>query len=176
MKDPPISPTDIAEFAHGLALHLPGDWAADVESHTDPVLRSGLISRVWTPYDARPSLARFGPVTDAVLADANRQALYLLPHRSDRVLVCPLVPGGLHEDFTDRVPAPPCIAVPTIPTRAAWRLRERLLPHYSHAHNEALRVQRAARARPDVPHHTLTPSLPAATPVPVLAAPHRRRA
>ncbi|MFD9630198.1 hypothetical protein [Streptomyces violascens] len=174
-KDPPISPTDIAEFAHGLALHLPGDWAADVESHTDPVLRSGLIGRVWTPYDARPSLARFGPVTDAVLADASGQALYLLPHRTDRVLVCPLVPGALHEDFTDRVLAPPCIAVPAVAARAAWRLRDRLLPHYLHAHNEALRAQRAARACPDVRHRAPAVS-PSAAPVPVPAVPHRRRA
>ncbi|MFD9817504.1 hypothetical protein [Streptomyces violascens] len=131
---------------------------------------------MWTPYDTRPSLARFGPVTDAVLAGPSGQALYLLPHRSDRVLVCPLVPGALHEDFTDRVLAPPCIAVPTVAARAAWRLRERLLPHYLRAHNEALRAQRAARACPDMPRHPFTPSLTAAAPVPAPATQHRRRA
>ncbi|WP_188278869.1 hypothetical protein [Streptomyces sp. CBMA152] len=131
---------------------------------------------MWTPYDARPSLARFNPVTDAVLAGPSGQALYLLPHRTDRVLVCPLVPGSLHEDFTDRVLAPPCIAVPTVPARAAWRLRERLLPHYIHASNEALRAQQAARARPDVPHQPAAPGLPAAAALLAPAAQHRRRA
>ncbi|KOU34659.1 hypothetical protein ADK54_40195 [Streptomyces sp. WM6378] len=92
------------------------------------------------------------------------------------MLVCPLVSGGLHEDFTDRTLAPPCIAVPTIPARAAWRLRERLLPHYTQAHNEALRAQRAARACPDMPHHPCAPSVSAAAAVPVPATQHRRRA
>ncbi|MET9373983.1 hypothetical protein ABZX98_07515 [Streptomyces sp. NPDC002992] len=59
--------------------------------------------------------------------------LYLVEHRRDRVLVCPVVPLGLHEDITDRVPAPPSVAAPLDPARAAWRITDRVLPHYTAA-------------------------------------------
>ncbi|MEU4347019.1 hypothetical protein [Streptomyces sp. NPDC023838] len=159
-KDLSISHVSLAEFAPALARWLPGLWSAGLHHHSGPDHRHARTDRVWTPFDERPSLARFEPVTDAVLTGPNGQGLYLLPHRAERVLVCPLIPDDLHEDITDRMLAPPCITVPASPARAAWRLQDRLLPYYLGALDSARRAQRAARtlAQPaSLPHHFTPP-------------------
>ncbi|MFD9484631.1 hypothetical protein ACFWBX_11620 [Streptomyces sp. NPDC059991] len=81
-----------------------------------------------------------------MLTRADGWGLYLLAHRTERVLVCPLVPDDLHEDISDRIPAPPCIAVPADAVRATRRLQDRLLPHYARALDEARRAQMPGRA------------------------------
>ncbi|MFD7013894.1 hypothetical protein [Streptomyces sp. NPDC059928] len=58
-------------------------------------------------------------------------------HRAHSFLACPMVPDGLHEDLTDRMSAPPSIAVPAQPARAAWRITDRLLPRYAAATAQA---------------------------------------
>ncbi|MFF3694085.1 hypothetical protein [Streptomyces sp. NPDC002221] len=153
LKDLPISPAHLVEFTPALVRRLPGTWSADLRHHHGPddlVARTG---RVWGPSTNRPSLARFSPVTDAVLTGPDGWGLYLLPHHTDRLLVCPLVPDDLHEDYADRTPAPPCIAVPAYPARAAWRLQEQLFPSYTRALHSARRAQFSALS--------LTPRAPA---------------
>ncbi|WP_029381346.1 hypothetical protein [Streptomyces leeuwenhoekii] len=53
--------------------------------------------------------------------------LYLVEHRRGRVLICPLIPHGLHEDVTDRIPRP----------RAGWHTPNR--PRADHGNDRIAR-------------------------------------
>ncbi|MEU2951052.1 hypothetical protein [Streptomyces xanthochromogenes] len=87
--------------------------------------------------------------------------LYLLGHRTSRILVCPVIPYDLHEDLTDRMSAPPSVAVPAEPARAAWRITDRLIPHYIAATAQARRPS-PARTAPTAPRPL--PRMTAASP------------
>ncbi|MFI8520919.1 hypothetical protein ACIGEZ_24315 [Streptomyces sp. NPDC085481] len=81
-----------------------------------------------------------GRVHAATLLRDDGLGLYLTEHHRDRIMVCPVIPAGLHEDVTDRLPAPPSVACPRDPARAAWRIADCILPHYTAAVTDARRA------------------------------------
>ncbi|MEU3499929.1 hypothetical protein ABZ726_03860 [Streptomyces hundungensis] len=140
---------------------LPGHWAADVQQHNAIAARFERTARVWTPSSDRPSLAAFHRLEDAVLTGPDGLRLYLLGHRTSRILVCPLIPDDLHEDLTNRMSAPPSVAVPAEAARAAWRITDRLIPHYLAVTAQARRPS-PARTAPTAPRPL--PRMTAASP------------
>ncbi|MET9956242.1 hypothetical protein ABZ135_32510 [Streptomyces sp. NPDC006339] len=143
-------------FALQLADHLPGTWTALHRQYTRGADQFDDTCRVWTPLDARPPIAFRSH--GATLRRDDGLELYLVEHRRGRVLFCPVIPHGLHEDITDRIPAPPTVAGPLDPARAAWRITDRVLPHYTAAVTSAREATSALAARRS--------SAPALLPVP----------
>jgi hypothetical protein len=139
-------------FAYELAQKLPGDWSAesaDPLHHRDYWDTFNRRQRIWTPSEAHPMVNNYAR-EDAMLHAEGAWSglqLYLVAHRSSRVLVCPLIPADVPEDLADRIPAPPSIATSADPARAAWRITERLLPHYLTAVSAARRAVEATTRR-----------------------------
>ncbi|MFE0772159.1 hypothetical protein [Streptomyces sp. NPDC058861] len=131
-------------FALQLAHHLPGTWKAIHHWYTRPTHRSVDLWRVWPPPEARPALA--DRLHAETLLGPDGRELYLVEHRQDRVLICPVIPYGIHEDITGRIPAPPTVAAPRDPARAAWRVTDRVLPHYTTALTDAREAAEALYA------------------------------
>lgn len=132
-------------FALQLADRLPGTWTALYRQYTRAADQFADTCRVWTPLDARPPISfRINGIT---LRRDDDLELYLVQHRQGRVLICPVIPHGLHEDVTDRIPAPPTVAGPLDPARAAWRITDRILPHYTAAVTSARQATAALVAR-----------------------------
>ncbi|RST18868.1 hypothetical protein E2C00_24605 [Streptomyces sp. WAC05374] len=132
-------------FALQLADRLPGTWTALYRQYTRAADQFADTYRVWTPLDARPAIAfRSHGIT---LRRHDDLELYIVEHRRGRVLVCPVIPQGLHEGITDRIPAPPTVAGPLDPARAAWRITDRILPHYTAAVTGAREATAALAAR-----------------------------
>ncbi|MFD6343442.1 hypothetical protein ACFWF9_01785 [Streptomyces roseolus] len=151
-------------FAHQAAERLPGTWAAQPRFYDRRLDQSMDTGRIWTPWDDRPGLAP--RLRAALLLGSDGLMLYLVEHRQDRALVCPVVPLDLHEDITDQLPAPPSVAVPLDPVRAAWRITDRVLPHYTAAvadAREAAAYLAARRAHSPAPLPAPLPSPPART-------------
>jgi hypothetical protein len=120
-------------------------WTALYRQYTRAADRFADTCRVWTPLDARPAIAfRSHGIT---LRRHDDLELYLVEHRRGRVLGCPVIPQGLHEGITDRIPAPPTVASPLDPARAAWRITDRVLPHYTAAVTGAREATAALAAR-----------------------------
>ncbi|WP_435608618.1 hypothetical protein [Streptomyces sp. C10-9-1] len=139
-------------FTLQLAHHLPGTWTTVRRWYPRPADQSLDLCQVWTPFDARPVLA--GRLHAAALLGPDDLELYLVEHRRDRVLACPVIPYGLHEDVTDLIPAPPAVAAPRDPVRAAWRITDRVLPHHTAAlasAREATRALKTCRASAPAP-------------------------
>ncbi|MFI8102109.1 hypothetical protein [Streptomyces sp. NPDC086023] len=139
-------------FALAVAHRLPGTWTTIRHWYPRPADQSVDLCRIWTSSGDRPSPA--GRERAATLRRADGLELYLAEHRQHRVLICPVVPLGLHEDITDRLPAPPSVAAPLDPARATWRITDRVLPHYTAAVSSAwaathtLPLRRAHRSAP----------------------------
>lgn len=139
-------------FAVAVAHRLPGTWTTIRHRYPRPADQSVDLCRIWTPSEDRPSPA--GRERAATLRRADGLELYLAEHRQRRALICPVVPLDLHEDITDRIPAPPSVAAPLDPARAAWRITDQVLPHYTAAVSDAraaaraLTFQRAHRSLP----------------------------
>lgn len=132
-------------FALQLAHHLPGTWKTLHREYPRPADQSVDLWRIWTLFDDRPTLT--GRPHAATLLGPDGLELYLVEHRQDRVLVCPVIPYGIHEDITDRIPAPPTVGAPRDPARAAWRVTDRVLPHYTTALADAREAAEALYAR-----------------------------
>ncbi|MCX2969474.1 MULTISPECIES: hypothetical protein [Streptomyces] len=140
-------PPALASFAAGLAARLPGDWSLDYQRHDTWADRLRRADRIWTAGESRPSLA-LHTLEDAVLHGTDGLQLNIVNHRASRFLVCPLIPADVHEDAADRIPAPPVIGTHADPRRAAWRVTDRLLPHYLAATRDARRTTTRTRHQP----------------------------
>ncbi|MEV5150958.1 hypothetical protein AB0K81_03255 [Streptomyces werraensis] len=132
-------------FALQLADRLPGTWTALYRHYPRAADQFADTCRVWTPLDARPPISfRSNGIT---LRREDDLELYLVQHRRGQVLICPVIPHGLHEDVTDRISTPPTVAGPLDPARAAWRITDRVLPHYTAAVTGAREATAALAAR-----------------------------
>ncbi|MFF2567268.1 hypothetical protein [Streptomyces sp. NPDC058084] len=148
--------------AFDIAFRLPGAWKAIRHWYPRPGDQSVDLCLIWTPLEARPPVAWRSH--GATLLRDDDLGLYLTEHRRDQIMVCPVTPAGLHEDVTDRIPAPPSVACPRDPARAAWRITDRVLPHYAAAVTDARRAadglavrRRAASLRPLQAYHPERP-------------------
>ncbi|WP_432112707.1 hypothetical protein [Streptomyces sp. S1] len=130
---------------HHFAHHLPGTWKTLHREYPHPVGQSVDLWRIWTLPQDRPALA--GRPHAATLLGPDSLELYLVEHRQDRVLICPVIPYGIHEDIAHRIPGPPTVAAPRDPARAAWRITDRVLPHYTTALADTREAAEALYAR-----------------------------
>jgi hypothetical protein len=140
-------PPALVAFAAGLAARLPGDWRLDYQRHDTSAGRLRRADRIWTAGESRPLISRHTR-DDAVLHGGDGLQLYIVNQRTSRFLVCPLIPADIHEDIADRLPAPPVIGTHAVPSRAAWRVADRLLPHYVAATRDARRATARIRQQP----------------------------
>ncbi|MET9955440.1 hypothetical protein ABZ135_28390 [Streptomyces sp. NPDC006339] len=152
-------------FAHLAAERLPGKWVAQPRSYDRRLDQSIDTGWIWPLRDDRPGRAPHIPA--ALLLGPDGLLLYLVEHRQGRALVCPVVPLGLNKDITVHLPAPPSVAVPLDPARAAWRISDRVLPEYTAAVADAREAAAALAARRA--HN------PAPLPAPLPSPPTRNR-
>ncbi|NYV75345.1 hypothetical protein [Streptomyces sp. UH6] len=126
----PVPHPDVTRFATGLAARLPGRWQVDPATavvRTDPARH-----RIWHPGPLTSTRLATADVRRCVLTSPHGLQLYVMPRpgRPRTYVVAPMLPAGTSPVHAQDITSPLGITVPADATRAAVRVRRRLLPDY----------------------------------------------